>query len=731
MKFLIILYILLLSTGFAKKYKASIIDDYTKKNISEVKVIIDNKDTMYSDKSGIVEFESNTTTVHIDLYKLSYKFEHYDVDLSNINSTFLLPMHPLDFHLHNIIVSGEKEHSTLDSFILSSYKLSSKEVNSNMQASFGESMQSIKGVDIRAMGSAPTRPVFRGLSNDRLKINSDGFINLDLSANSPDHNVAIDPQSIKGISILRGPKTLKYSSSSSAGVFDLDKNDIPIEKVDNSITDIKNYFHSNNLAVMNYIENTSNIYNNINIKGKVSLVNSQNINTPNLELLNSQINSSNYSIGVANHSNDNEYGIVYDYYQNEYGIPPGPVGTHPKGVNIEMFKQNLKTNYNYHFHESKYIKDVKFNYLYNHLEHNEYESSGILGARYIIQNHVFRLDFESDNLLGAKSSDFGINFSRNYFDAGAAVRTPEVIDFNYAFYLIQYYELNNFDISFALRQENKYYLTKNDESVSKNTTFIDKNFNIKTFSFSSIYKKLKNSILGVILSYDERIPTLEELYSMGPHLASYSYDIGNQNLKIEKSINVEIMYSIKSNFNKFEIENSVNLFNYYFFNFITPRNTGEIDLVKTRLPIYENQGIKANLNGFEYQLNVNYHNFILKNVIQYTIGRNLESDFYLPMIPPLKNILELKFKKEKYDISLISEIANTQDKFDEFETKTNSYIIFNLKSNYYFYLFGSQNQLVLNVRNLFNTSYRNHLSRIKEIMPEAGRNISIGLNNYF
>jgi len=731
MKLVILFYILFINTGFANKYKASIIDDYTKKKISDVKVLIDNKDTVYSDKFGIVEFESKKTSVHIDLYKLSYKFEHYDVDLNNINSTFILPMHPLDFHLHNIIVSGEKEHSTLDSFILSSYKLSSKEVNSNLQASFGESMQAIKGVDIRAMGSAPTRPVFRGLSNDRLKINSDGFANLDLSANSPDHNVAIDPQSIKGISILRGPKTLKYSSSSSAGMIDLVKNDIPIDKVDNSITDIKNYFHSNNLAVMNYIENTSNIYNNINLKGKVSLINSQNINTPDLELVNSNINSSNYSLGIGNKNQNNDYGIVYDYYQNDYGIPSGPEGTHPKGVNIEMFKQNLKTNYNYHFHESKLIKDIKFNYLYNHLEHNEFESSGILGARYIIQNHVVRLDFESENILGADDSDFGFNFSRNYYDAGAAVRTPEVIDFNYAFYLIQNYKLNDFDISFALRQENKNYITKNDESVSKSTDFINRTFNIKTFSFSSVYKKLQNSILGVILSYDERIPTLEELYSMGPHLASYSYDIGNQNLKLENSVNIELMYSIKSNLKKIEIENSLNIFNYYFLNFITPRNTGKIDLIKTRLPIYENQGVRANLNGFEYQLNLNYKNFILKNVIQYTVGRNLESDFYLPMIPPLKNILELKFKKDKYDISLISEIANTQDKIDEFETKTNSYMIFNLKSNYYFYLFGSQNQLILNVKNLFNSSYRNHLSRIKDIMPEAGRNISIGLNNYF
>jgi iron complex outermembrane receptor protein len=728
---LILLFSILSISGYSKVYKARIIDDMSQKYVSEVKVIIDYKDTTYSDKNGFIEWETNNLKVHIDLFKLSYKFEHYDIDLSKINDVFIIPIHPLDFHLHNIVVKGERQHSKLDSFIISSYKLDNKEFNSNIHSSIGESLQSIKGIDIRSMGSAPTRPVFRGLSNDRLKLNSDGFVNLDLSANSPDHNVTIDPQSVKSVSILRGPKTLKYSSSSSAGIIDLIKNDIPLNKIDDNNTDVKNYYLSNNNGFMNYIEHSRNLGDNFNVKAKASLINTGNINTPDKELLNSKISSENYSFGVAKLNEDNEYGVVYDYYSNNYGIPPGPKGTHPNGVNIEMFKNDLKFVYKHHFHDNNYIKEMKINYLYNFLDHNEYESSGVLGAKYIINNHSFRFDFEANNILFADNSEFGLSLSKNYFDAGAAVRTPEVNDYELDFYLIQSYIFDELDVDFAIRQGNKFYYTTKDASVSKISEFNDRTFNIKTVSLSTVYKNISNSNIGAILSYDERIPSLVELYSMGPHLASYSYDIGNQSLDVEKSINIELMYNNRFIYKELSIDNSINLYNYYFLNNISPRNTGKIDLVKTRLPIYENQGIEANMSGFEYQISLNYKSFKFINLVQYTLGHNLESKYYLPMIAPLKNIFEIKYKQDAYDISISSEFASKQDNIDEFETITDSYLIFHLKSNYYFYMFGSQNQLVFNIRNIFNTNYRNHLSRIKDIMPESGINFSIGLNNYF
>ena len=61
-----------------------------------------------------------------------------------------------------------------------------------------------------------------------------------------------------------------------------------------------------------------------------------------------------------------------------------------------------------------------------------------------------------------------------------------------------------------------------------------------------------------------RAPRVEELYSDGPHLATYAFEIGNPNLKSEIIYGIENSIGYNSNFFDFSI---VNFYNYspYFF----------------------------------------------------------------------------------------------------------------------------------------------------------------------
>lgn len=725
--FLIILFLINYST-FAYEIKGRVIDDLTHNKVDGALLIINEKDSLFTDINGEFYFKSKDSILHVDVKKLRYKDYHFDLNISNIDYKVVIPIHPLEFHTHEVLINSNKivdRHKEIFT-----YNEDVKQINSNMSTSVGETLNSIKGVELRSMGSAPTRPIFRGLGNDRLKINVDGIENNDLSASSPDHNIAIDPQSINEAEILRGPSTLKYSSSSSAGVINLTNDEIPIQEIHNQNLELKNYYHTNNQGVSTFLEYATNTFDLFNLKMKYSKILSDNIETPERTLLNSDINSNNYSIGFGKILNDLEFGANYNFYENNYGIPPGPNGLHSKGVDIEMYKRDLKIIFNYHFHENKYIQDLNINYLYNYLNHSEIESSGLVGARYIIENNILRFDFKGKNILKAEDTDFGFILSYNYFDAGAAVRTPEVSDYSFASYIVQKYEIDNYYLDFAYRNEITNFWPKKDNSVGNNVELFDKSFFINTFSASLFNNINSKNNIGLILSYDERVPTKEELYSMGPHLAAYSYDIGNQNIEKENSINFEFIYQNNIEFNNLKINNNFNIYNYYFLNFITPRNTGKIDLLRTRLPIFENQNLEANLTGFEYELIIGLNKFQIKNLVQYTYGLNIEDNIPLPMIPPLKNYFTVSYNADKWNVSLISETALKQNNIDTFETPTNSYSILNFKSSYFFSLFGFQNQFVFNIRNIFNATYRNHLSRIKDIMPESGINVSIGLNNY-
>jgi iron complex outermembrane receptor protein len=70
-------------------------------------------------------------------------------------------------------------------------------------------------------------------------------------------------------------------------------------------------------------------------------------------------------------------------------------------------------------------------------------------------------------------------------------------------------------------------------------------------------------------------------------------------------------------------------------------------------------------------------------------------------------------------------MAGRQDRVGEFETPTEGYTVFNATAGVRLTLGGRLNILTASLLNAADTEYRNHLSRVKEIMPEAARSLNV------
>src|SRR5690625_7721716 len=68
------------------------------------------------------------------------------------------------------------------------------------------------------MGTAPGRPVIRGLGDERVLILRDGERTGDVSSQSSDHAVSLDPMGTEEIEIARGPAALAYGANAIGGV---------------------------------------------------------------------------------------------------------------------------------------------------------------------------------------------------------------------------------------------------------------------------------------------------------------------------------------------------------------------------------------------------------------------------------------------------------------------------------------------------------------------------------
>ena len=232
-----------------------------------------------------------------------------------------------------------------------------------------------------------------------------------------------------------------------------------------------------------------------------------------------------------------------------------------------------------------------------------------------------------------------------------------------------------------------------------------------------------------LCSRSSRVPTIEELFSEGPHLAAYSYDIGNPALDDEKGFGAEIFFYSKSEKHFFNLTLFRNDLEYY----IIPRNTGTINF-NTLLPVYQTTGVGALFYGIETQIDYRFTSrFSVSASISYTYGSIKETNEPLPAIPLLKGLLELKYTFYDNLLTGVSvEGSAKQDRTDVFEEPTAGYIFPNLFVQYSFsWTDNLINNISLNLENLFNKRYRNHLSRLKSIMPEPGLNLRITYRMFF
>src|SRR5699024_7836927 len=165
------------------------------------------------------------------------------------------------------------------------------------------------------------------------------------------------------------------------------------------------------------------------------------------------------------------------------------------------------------------------------------------------------------------------------------------------------------------------------------------------------------------LLHSFRAPTLGELYSEGPHLASYSFEVGNPDLDAERGLAKELFLRYRGD--RFNVE----LTGYHnaFFNYIFPRNTGEQSPQFPSLNIYQYQGAPALLYGLEASGEVQMtQHLALSGGLSYTHGQRELTDEEqllnpganeiqpLPMMPPLQGDVSVKYAYNQFKVGVRS-----------------------------------------------------------------------------
>lgn len=705
-----------------------VLDSETNKPLTGVSLVIDKlkKSTTTDNEGGFHFHDVISGTFTIDVSHVAYNKNNLEIEVNpESKKYFVIYLVPKTIEISTVVVTDQHTHSVYEEQSEIKSTLKGRELEKEMSLTLANTLKNETGMAVRSMGPAPARPVMRGLGGDRVMISEDNSKTTDLSSTSPDHAVTVEPFSVEKIEVFRGPKVLTQTSTTIGGIVNVVRHDIPVRKQ----TGISGYagmfgetVNSGRLAA---IGAEIPVYG-INLKGEYLRKYSGDMDTPVGLLRNSYSNNKSGSAGASYVWNKGYAGVSFREYILGYGIPGGFVGAHPNGVDINLKRRQFD------FKGRNYLTSSGINYLdYSfsrvYYTHEELEKNQSIGAQFRIINYLGNINFNHGAVFGVDKGITGISGELRDFEIGGRVYTPPTKSLNLAAYLFEQFVSGNFSLEFSSRFNFGSITPDYDDPESAIGYIRKRNFSTISASLSAIYKASKTLSVGANISRSTRIPMIEELFSGGPHLAAYSYEVGNPELKAETGYGTEIfLYHNPGN-----IKYNVSFFANILDNYIIPRNTGELNY-QLFLPVYAYSGINAGFYGAEYQISWKIISSLeITNSGSFTYGEFRETGSPLPQIPPFKGRIEIAYYYAGISLFLNADYTSSQKRVDEFEEPTAGYFVPNLSLQYSITGENMVHNFSVNLDNIFDKEYRNHLSRVKSIMPESGRNIRLTYKLYF
>jgi iron complex outermembrane recepter protein len=629
-----------------------------------------------------------------------------------------IEMSPSAIELPGLVVTGTVGARLGDEAVRPTAVISGQELLRKLDVTLGASLRHEPGLALTTMGPATGRPVIRGLGGDRVLVLEDGVRVGDLSATSPDHAVASDPLNARRIEVVRGPAAILYGSNAIGGVVNVIRDEVPRSLPDRPTGTLSMQGQSVNRggALGGWTEAA---FGTTAVRAEASVRGAGDLQVPGSALENTGMRSYDLSAGLGRVEQWGHAGLAYRYYDNSYGVPGGFVGAHPGGVDVEMRRHSL--------HGSTQVRPARgpFGTIdgtlnYSNYYHRELEDVGITGTEFGLLTGAAEVigRYTAPGRFG--DGAVGMRAQWQDFAAGGAIGTPPAQEWWLAGFFLQEAAAGPFSVQFGGRYDWHGVTPAAEQPQSPIGDIRARSFGSVSGSLGALYDAGAGWRFGASAARAYRTPSITELYSQGPHLAAYSFEVGNPDLDAEYGVGVDGFVRLSRD----EVRGEAAVFRNAITNYIYYANSGRT--TAEGLPVFQAVAQDALLTGAEANLEWTVlPRVVVEGVVSHVRGTNRATGEPLPMIPPLNGQLQARYERTAYFVGLGWRGAAAQERVGEFETATAGYGLYNAHAGYRWSAAGRIHNVSLRLENLSNALYRDHLSRVKSIMPEAGRSISL------
>lgn len=737
-------------------YRGIIIDEHDSKPVPFAKIHLKeiNKGVV-SDSLGYFSFNhlcAGTYQVSC-LHHVGCKPEKFELNLQENRFDTIR----IEYHLQEL----EETKIVAYLFELSSLSIlrpSEVEKKFGMGKNLADQLKQLPGVSAMSTGNSISKPIIHGMHSNRILILNNG-IRQEGQQWGSEHAPEIDPFLSTDVSIVKGANAIKYGSDAIAGVILTAPE--KLEGISGLKGKVQSTFFSNGkaLGLSGALEGGLLHIKNLSWRLQGTWRKGGTIQAPNYYLKNTALEERNFSFNTMYRYKKWKISLFYSQINTQLGIFSGAhignltdlqkafaatepleegsftyqIGRPKQQIEHELAKVqneialsknlNLQVVYARQFNRRKeFDKHVKISDTINgqdkaafqfnltthqadlFLEHQWKEKwKTTLGSTYIYQENTYQGSF------------FIPNFKKN----------------SYGFYLIEGLQIKKHHFEAGLRADQialSVFMNENNQVSNYQHSF-------KNVSASLGYHILfgHHLLYRVNVASAWRAPQVNELYSNGLHHGAAAIEVGNRNLGIEQSRQIQTGITYKSNNLNVQVDAYYNQMQNFIY--LKPSLVPQLT-IKGAFPEFRTEAINALFYGIDFYVGYS----IFKSTQIYLKGasvraKNTDLEKYLVGIPsdryePGINLKKSLKNKNELNFNIQVPIITKQIRFEQNEDYVdppNGYFLLNLVGTYSFTIKQQTLDFSLEISNLLNTTYRDYLNRFRYYADEMGRTIGFKL----
>ncbi|HUN64922.1 MAG TPA: TonB-dependent receptor [Bacteroidota bacterium] len=620
-------------------------------------------------------------------------------------------------------------------------------------SSFAEKLSDLPGVEVRYNGSAPARPVLRGLTDNEVLILENGLRTGDISTYDPAHSVPIEEQSIAQADVVHGPASIMFGPNAIGGLVNILTTTIPSPSA--SAVSGRASLEGNSVN-----DEYSGYFNTVFSGGGSAFgifgggVHSQDIGIPqgaytdpasgaafNLDRLPQTFNhTSEFGAGYSYEGDFGMLGVGAKHYEMNYGIPGVPPNADwasipPATSRIMQRKNNIELR-GLLFAGDSFLRQIKLNAGYVDYYHAEYptaqDSTGVSDPE---ANNFHKQTFNATVQFQHRWSDAvqgTLGLWTNIEDlaiGGDQPLGPNSVTRSFAAYLFEEYRLaGGTRFQGAVRFDYNHIQTSPDPNSTDSvfqTLDETRTANAVTASVGVVQPLTNGWTAAINIGRSYRAPTVQELFADGLDAPSGTYTLGNAALSPEAGVGIDA--SLKGTLDKVSLEVSpyLNYISDYLYSYLR----GDTLL---NFPVRVFSSTDARLAGVEASVNFEpVEHLGVRVAADYVNAEDTKNDVPLPFTPPAHGLLRVRYQEDVWFGQLDWRLAAQQTRLADGETPTEGYGVVNIGAGFRFVQTGIVHNVSLHCDNLLNQVYRDHLSVIKDFLPQPGRGLRLNYSVSF